>query len=93
MLGFGVANDRLDGGSSPKVDLICDAALLACRIDFEAMFLRRLMAATAAIGDDALEVDADKPFRLALDNELAALRTVQCRRQGDLQTQRCFPES
>jgi hypothetical protein len=49
------------------LDLIGDAALLTCRIDLEAMLLRRPVAAVATISDDPREVDAGKPFRLGDD--------------------------
>ncbi len=69
VVGFGVADDRLDGWSSPQraFDLLGDAPLLTRDVNLEAMRRRRVVAAIAAIGDDVLEIDADKTFDLGND--------------------------
>ena len=50
-----VADDRLDGGTSFELalDLRCDAALLAARVDLELVIGRGVVAAIAGIGDAA----------------------------------------
>ena len=55
MLGLGVANDRLDSGSSPQfaLDGVGDAAPLAGDMDLELHVGRSVVAAIAAVGDDA----------------------------------------
>ena len=61
MLGLGVADDGFDGRASPQfaLDGVGDAALLAGDIDLEPLVGRGVVAAIAAVGDDAGEARAD----------------------------------
>ena len=69
VLGLDVADDRLDGGAAAQfaLDGVGDAALLARDIDLEPHVGRRVVAAIAAVGDDAVEVRAD--LRLDLGDD------------------------
>src|SRR5579862_5192840 len=60
MLAFGVADNRFDGGPAAQValDLFRHVALLAREIDLEAKVRRRVVAAVAAIDDEALKAGA-----------------------------------
>jgi hypothetical protein len=61
VLGFGVSDDRLDRRSAPEFafDGLSDAASLAGDIDPELVVGRGVMAAIAAVGDDAGKARAD----------------------------------
>ena len=68
---FEMADDGLDGGPPFELalDLRCDAALLAARVDLELVIGRGVVAAIAGIGDAAIEDVADE--RLHLRNDRA----------------------
>jgi hypothetical protein len=57
-----MANDRLDGGAPLELAFNPgrDAALLTCGKDPERIIRRRVVAAIASIGDDAIESIADE---------------------------------
>ena len=61
VLGFGVSDDRLDRGSAPEFafDGLGDAESLAGDIDPELVAGRGVVAAIAAVGDDAGKARAD----------------------------------
>ncbi len=61
MLGFGVSDDRFDRGAAAQLafDGLGDATSLARDIDLKLVFGRGVVAAIAAVGDDAGEVGAD----------------------------------
>ena len=61
VFGLEMADDRLDGGASPQfaLDLLGDAPPLARDEHPELVFLRRVVAAIAAVGDDAVDRRAD----------------------------------
>ena len=69
VVGFGVANDRFDGRAATQLafDGVGDAALLAGDIDFHLVVERGVVAAVAAVGDDASKARAD--LRLDLRND------------------------
>src|ERR1700716_2666769 len=83
MLGFQMADDRFDRRSAPQLafDFFGDAPLLPRNIDLEAVRWRRVVAAIAAIGDDALEVCADQPLDLG-DDGSERVAVIGLARQG-----------
>jgi hypothetical protein len=83
MLGFHVADDRLDGGPSPQLafDALGDAALLTRDINLEAMRSRRVVTAIAAISDDAIKRRADQPLNLG-DDDAERVAIIWFARQG-----------
>ncbi len=57
-----MTDHRLDGGAAFEraLDLLGDAALLACRVDPEPVLGRGVVAAVSGIGDDAFERVAEE---------------------------------
>jgi hypothetical protein len=49
--------DRLDRGSASEVsfDLLCDAVLFTCGVDFVTCTRRRIVAAISSVGNDAFD--------------------------------------
>lgn len=69
MVGFQMADDRLDGGTALQfaLDRLGDAPSLARDVDPELVRLRGIVAAIAAVGDDARHLYAD--LRLHVRND------------------------
>ena len=63
------------------LDRLCHAALLAGRIDFEAMVGRRIMSFVAGVTDHALQRDADLLFNLR-DDEAERMAVIRFARQS-----------
>ena len=69
MIALGVADDGLDGRAAAQLalDRLADAAPLACDEDFELRLGRGVVAAIAAVGDDAGEARSDLRLDLGQD--------------------------
>ena len=82
VLALGVANDRLDRRAPAQVafDRLSDAALLAGNVDLHLVVGRGVVAAIAAIGDDAGEARADPGLDLGGDG-LERVTVVRIARQ------------
>jgi hypothetical protein len=75
MLALGMADDRLDRRAAAEFsfDALGDSALLAGDVDLELVSGRRVVAAIAAVSDDAAEVRPDLIISLDLRMTVASV--------------------